>query len=70
MLLHVLVLFLVVSRAGVGIVFSSCSRRVLILQAEAEVRKEVEHSSHWHWNASTAKTFKGHFQLTRSLSQV
>ena len=40
------------------------------VQAEDEVRKEVEHSTHWHWNASTAKTFKGHFQLTRSLSEV
>jgi beta-amylase len=35
---------------------------------EDQVRKEVEHSIHWHWNVSTAKPFKGHQKLTRSLS--
>ena len=39
-----------------------------ILHEEDQVRDEVEHSIHWHWNASTATPFKGHQKMTRSLS--
>ena len=37
-------------------------------RATKQVQDEVEHAHNWKFNDSTAKTFQGHFQLTRSQS--
>lgn len=39
-----------------------------MVHTEDQVRDEVEHSSQWRWNASSAKKFQGHHKLTRSMS--